>query len=210
MQVPRSGTRWKSPHMRKPTVMAALLLCATVSPGAAELSDTDRQRLVAHMQMTASWLIDEVSGLSRAQLEFRRAPGTWNIVEVIDHLIVVGPIYWEDLQRALLARPSGRDLSSGDGDILWYGIDRTHRETALPAETPKGPPADLRASLDTYRKQHARLLHYVRTTKDDLRSRLVDRQRCDAYQWALLISTHEQRHILQVREIKADPKFPVK
>jgi hypothetical protein len=24
---------------------------------------------------------------------------------------------------------------------------------------------------------------YVRTTKDDLRSRLVDRQNCDAYQW---------------------------
>jgi hypothetical protein len=48
----------------------------------------------------------------------------------------------------------------------------------------------------------------VRTTKDDLRSRLVERQNCDAYQWALLISTHEQRHILQIRELKAHPKFP--
>jgi hypothetical protein len=36
----------------------------------------------------------------------------------------------------------------------------------------------------------------------------VERQRSDAYQWALLISTHEQRHILQIREIKADPKYP--
>jgi integrase len=36
------------------------------------------------------------------------------------------------------------------------------------------------------------------------------RQGCDAYQWALLISTHEQRHILQIREIKSDPKFPKK
>jgi hypothetical protein len=38
----------------------------------------------------------------------------------------------------------------------------------------------------------------------------VRRQQCDAYQWALLISTHEQRHILQIREIKADPRFPKK
>jgi hypothetical protein len=38
----------------------------------------------------------------------------------------------------------------------------------------------------------------------------VERQGCDAYQWALLISTHEQRHILQIREIKADPRFPAK
>ena len=56
--------------------------------------------------------------------------------------------------------------------------------------------------------QHARLLEYVRTTTDDLRSRLVERQNCDAYQWALLISTHEQRHVLQIREIKAHPNYP--
>jgi hypothetical protein len=31
-----------------------------------------------------------------------------------------------------------------------------------------------------------------------------------AYQWMLLISTHEQRHVLQIREIKADAKFPKK
>jgi hypothetical protein len=194
--------------MRKPTLTAVFLLCATASTTTAQLAESDRRRLVAHMEMTSSWLIDEVSGLSRAQLEFRRAPGTWNILEVIDHLIVVGPVYWEDLQRALQTPPSGRDLSSGDSDILWYGIDRTHRETAVASEMPKGQLRDLGAGLDTYRKQHARLLQYVRTTKDDLRSRIVDRQRCDAYQWALLISTHEQRHILQLREIKADPKFP--
>jgi hypothetical protein len=68
----------------------------------------------------------------------------------------------------------------------------------------------VQSGLADYRKQHARLLQYIRTTKDDLRNRFVDRQRCDAYQWALLISTHEQRHILQIREIKSDPKFPQK
>jgi hypothetical protein len=30
----------------------------------------------------------------------------------------------------------------------------------------------------------------------------------DVYQWFLMISTHSQRHILQIREIKADPRFP--
>ena len=64
--------------------------------------------------------------------------------------------------------------------------------------------------MEAYRKHHDRLLQYVRTTDDDLRSHFVARQRCDGYQWALLISTHEQRHVLQIREIKADPKFPKK
>jgi hypothetical protein len=129
-------------------------------------------------------------------------------MEVIEHLVIVGEIYWQDLQQAVKAPPSGTVLSSRDDDILWYGIDRNHRETALPSENPKGRLRDLRVGLDTYRRQHARLLQYARTTKDDLRSRSVERQRCDAYQWALLISTHEQRHILQIREIKTDPRFP--
>lgn len=95
-----------------------------------------------------------------------------------------------------------------DADVLWYGIDRTQREQAVPTERPTGQLRDLRAALEAYRTHHNRLRRYIRTTRDDLRSRIVQRQGCDAYQWALLISTHEQRHVLQIREIKRDPKFP--
>jgi hypothetical protein len=54
------------------------------------------------------------------------------------------------------------------------------------------------------------LSEYIKTTSDDLRNRVVQRQRSDAYQWALLISTHEQRHIVQIREIKANSRFPAR
>jgi len=49
---------------------------------------------------------------------------------------------------------------------------------------------------------------YARTTKDDLRSRRLLEGNMDVYQWFLMISSHSQRHILQIREIKAHPKFP--
>lgn len=194
--------------MSRMTAVALVLLFTFMDSVRAEITPLERQRLVAHLEMTGRWFVDEVSNLSRGQLEFRRAPGTWNIIEVIEHLVVVGPIYWEDLQGGLRRPPNGREVAARDADILWYGIDRTHRETAIAPENPKGELRDLQAGLEAYRKHHARLLQFVRTTKDDLRSHVVERQGCDAYQWVLLISTHEQRHILQIREIKADPKFP--
>ena len=196
--------------MRKSTAVCTLLLCATISVSAAGLSEMDRERLIAHMNMTSSWFIDEISGLSQPQLDFHRAPDTWSIMEVIEHVVLVGPIYWKDLQNALKGPRIDQDLSSHDVEILWYGINRAFRDPAIPSERPKGQLRDLQAGLDTYRKQHGQLLEYVKTTKDDLRGHFVDRQRSDAYQWALLISTHEQRHILQIREIKADSKFPRK
>jgi len=185
--------------------VAVVLLLGATSSDAAPLTTTERQRLVSHMEMTAGWLADELSGLSDAQLTFRRAPDAWTILEVLDHLVVVGPIYWQDLQAAL--KKPDRKSASSDADILWYGIDRTNREKAVATEVPKGL-RDLQGGLAAYRKQHALLLQYVKTTNDGLRSKLVERQGCDGYQWLLLISTHEQRHILQIREIKTDPAFP--
>ena len=193
--------------MRMRALIATSLTLAAAVSSAEPLTTLERQRLVAHMEMTARWLEDQVAGLSPAQLAFKPSPTAWSILEVVDHLVVVGPIYWKNLQNATPVS-TGRVGAMNDVDVLWYGIDRTNREIALQTEEPSRKLQDLQGGMKAYRAQHAELLQYVRTTKDDLRGRLVERQHCDAYQWALLISTHEQRHILQIREIKANPKFP--
>jgi len=114
--------------------LSVALFLVVAAPAAAQMTDLERERLVAHLEMTASWLDDEVSNLSQTQLAFRRAPGTWSILEVLEHLVVVGPIYWDDLQRGVQGPPSRDDLTSGDAAVLWYGINRTNREPALPSE----------------------------------------------------------------------------
>jgi hypothetical protein len=190
-------------------VAAVFVMLLTATAGAAPpLTAVERQRLTAHLEMTERWLVDEVSRLSPAQLDFRPAPNAWSVRDVLDHLLVVGTIYWDDLQAALKGAASGRASVSTDADILWYGVDRTNRETAIPPERPKGLARDLAKALATFRRDHTRLADFIKTTGQDLRGRIVERQQCDAYQWALLISTHEQRHILQVREIKSHPNFP--
>ncbi len=168
----------------------------------------ERQRLIAHMEMTESWLIDEVSDLSNDQLRFRPAPGVWSILDNVEHLSITDPIYWRQFQEAMKAPPKGVPDPARDADTLWYGIDRTMRAPAIPSEDIKGTLGDLNTGLEIFRRIHREMLQYARTTNDDLRSHHVDRENSDAYQWLLLISTHDQRHILQIREVKANPKFP--
>jgi hypothetical protein len=197
--------------MKAMVVSAAVLLAVGAASAAPPpITPMERQRLVAHLEMSESWLVEEVSGLSSGQLQFRRAPGVWTIMEVLDHLVVSEAIYWQDLQAAMKAKPSSQPRVGTDADILWYGIDRTNRQKAVPAEEPKGQVRDLRAGLNAFRKQRAVILDYAKTTNDDLRGHIVEREGCDAYQWLLLISTHGQRHILQIREIESDPNFPKK
>lgn len=200
--------------MRILVCVVAIVLAHATAPSArretAALTALERQRLVAHAQTTEQWLRDEVSGLSPAQLAFRPAPTAWSIFEVLDHLVVVAPIYWADLQAAVRAPAGTTKSSQTDAEILWYGIDRTDREQAIPSERPVRTLRDVRTGLDAIRDTHARLITYIQTTDAELRSHIVARQGCDAYQWALLIVTHEQRHIHQIREIKASSGFPAR
>ena len=72
---------------------------------------------------------------------------------MLDHLVVVGPIYWKDLQSAK-AVSIGRAGMMNDVDVLWYGIDRTNRETPLAAEEPSRKLQDVPSGLNAYRTQH--------------------------------------------------------
>ena len=189
-------------------LLAGLVVLAAGMKGEASITEIERQRLLAHLAMTSAWLLDEVAGLSEAQLAFKPTKEAWSIAEVLDHVVVVAPIYWQDLQRALATAPTDLAPRDTDASILWYGIDRTNREQAIPTELPTTNVRPLKTLVAEYRTHHTRLRQYVMTTKDDLRRHLVARQGSDAYQWLLLISTHEQRHILQIREIKSAPGFP--
>ena len=95
--------------MRRTMAAAALAALTWPSPTvSASMTDLERRHLVAHLEMTASWLVDEVSGLSGAQYEFRRAPEAWTIAEIVEHLVVVAPIYWQDCnERSRNRRENG-------------------------------------------------------------------------------------------------------
>lgn len=187
------------------------LVCALSAAAAMSgpMTDVERQHLAAHLEMTQSWLVDEVAKLSPAQLQFRTAPGKWSVLDVIEHLKIAEPIYWQQLKDAVKAPASDKKPAATDADVLWYGVDRTERQKTEARKEPKSQ-IDLATGLEAFRKLHDEMLQYARTTSDELRGHLVEKEGTDAYQWLLEISAHAQRHILQIREIKADPGFPKK
>jgi DinB superfamily len=184
------------------TVMSAHLLIG------APMTQRDRDNLVSHLQMTESWLVDEVSALSPAQLKFRMAPAKWTVAEVVQHLAIADPTYWQLFQDGMKRPSKHLERQATDADVLWYGINRVHHEKTEPYKDPKGQTVDIRQALDRFRKLHSTMVDYARTTDEDLRGHAVQDWGVDAYQCLLEISTHTQRHILQIREIKGDSGFP--
>jgi hypothetical protein len=192
-------------HTLLALVLAVSLPAASSAQG---ISAGDRQRLLAHLEMTESWLASELKGLSEAQLSFRMKADSWSITDVVEHLSIAEPQYWKQLTESMEQPPKTEKLDATDAAILWYGIDRTNRTTTGEARVPTGKVKDVREPVDLFLKLRATMRDYATKTTDDLRSRKLLEGNMDVYQWFLMISTHSQRHILQIREIKGDSKYP--
>jgi hypothetical protein len=186
---------------------AALVLLVGSTLAAAPVSDGDRQRLVAHLEMTESWLVSELQGLSEAQMHFRMTPDSWTIADVVEHLAIAEPQYWKQLQDSLKQPAIGYKPEATDAAIMWYGIDRTNRSKTGEARVPQGK-APAKVSFESFRKLRDTMMQTAKTTQEDLRGRKLIDGNMDVYQWFLMISSHSQRHILQIREIKAHAKYP--
>jgi len=196
--------------MRRLALLTVLATIAAAPLAAEPMTTGERQRLLAHLEMTESWLVSELEGLSVDQLRFRMTPESWTIMDVVEHLAIAEPQYWQRVQDSMKQPPAATKPEATDAGILWYGIDRTERARTGEARVPKGRWTEIAASLGEFRKLRATIREYARTTTDDLRSRRLLEGNMDVYQWCLMISAHAQRHILQIREIKAHPGFPRK
>lgn len=195
--------------MRHALFVAAFVALAAATPAQAQMTEGERQRLVAHFEMTASWLESEVAGLSSAQVRFRMTPESWSIMDVVEHLAIAEPQYWKNFQDSL-AKPVQPDFKprATDEGMLWYGIDRTRRSTTGDARVPKGTYATVGESLAAFQTLRAEMMDVAKTTQENLRGRPYMTASQDLYQWFLMISTHSHRHIMQIREIKAHAGYP--
>jgi hypothetical protein len=193
------------------TCLALLGLVALAVPSHADpMTAGERQRLVAHLEMTEAWIVSEVEGLSPAQLSWRPSPDAWSVKDVVEHLGIAEPQYWTQLQNSLKAPATADKPAATDAGILWYGIDRTNRTRTGEARVPDGRFKDAAAALASFRKLRATMLAQAKTSQEDYRGRRLIDGNMDVYQWFLMISSHAQRHILQIREVKSTAGFPAR
>ena len=195
--------------MRRLAACVALSVGLVAPMSAEPMKAGDRQRLLAHLEMTESWLVSELSGLSPAQLSYRMTPESWSITDVTEHLAIAEPQYWQRVNDSMKQPRTTTDkIEATDAGILWYGIDRTNRQKTGEARVPHGTFKSAAEALAAFRKLRSTMREYAQATSDDLRSRKLLEGNMDVYQWFLMISTHSQRHILQIREIKAHAGYP--
>jgi hypothetical protein len=198
--------------MRTILLLSSLLI--TASGFAQPLTNLERERALSELHAGRKLLLDAVAGLSEAQWNFKAAPDRWSVAEVAEHITLAEDFLFNASQQILTtpATPEKKaEVQGKDEIVLTKTLDRSRKGTAPEPLVPSHKWASHQEMMEQYKKSRDRTIAYVASTQDELRSHFYKHPAydlLDAYQWLLFMAAHSERHILQLKEVKADPNFP--
>jgi hypothetical protein len=199
----------------KPTTPLLTLLAVSLAPAlyAQSLNQGDRDRAMSHLHASRKMFLDATDGLTSAQWTFKAGADRWSIAEIAEHLTLTEEGIHGLVQALLKAGPppESKPAVPADEKILEALRDRSTRANAPEILRPTGKWPDRESQVAEFKKRRDATITYVQTTLDPLRAYTRPHTlfgAIDGYQWYILMAGHTERHVAQMLEVKADPKYP--
>lgn len=197
------------------------LLCTTCLAPAASLQQVDRERVLSELHASRKQLLDAIQGLSQKQWTFKAAPDRWSIAEVAEHIIASEAFLFTMVSKQITGSPAddakaaARKPGNGKMDeaLLVQLRDRSQKAQAPGEIAPKGSIKTPAAAAAAFRAAREKTLEYVRTTEDGLREHFFTPYpgaELDGVQGFLMLAGHNERHVLQLLEVKQAAGYPKK
>ena len=177
------------------------------------------QKLLADVTATTAEVEQLCADLSGEQLAWKPEPGVWNILECIQHLMIVDGLYFPQIQAAL------DTATRKDGDApfrpSWFG--RTFISYVSPDSTRKiktlrlfkPPPAQTDVTIPAqFALQQKAFVHLIREADgaalngNKFASPATRLIRLTLGEGLTMLATHQRRHLQQARRLTEHPDFP--
>jgi hypothetical protein len=176
------------------------------------VTQTEKEKALQYLEMTKKNVLEATKGLSEAQWNFKPAPDRWSIAEIAEHLILSEDLLFKEeremLKSAAVAERA-HDIGK-DAQILKREVDRSVKATAPADLTPSGRYKTPAEAAQAFKERRDRIIKYVETTPDDLRSHVSGEgaDATDAYDSLIVIAGHTERHVAQIDDVKVEAGYP--
>ena len=186
----------------------------------AALESTDIERAREYFDRTFISIMEATKGLSESQWRFKPAPDRWSITEILEHMVlaeerILGPI--RDQLAQAPPPEAGRDDRAIEA-VVWERMPDASLKVKAPAVIQPTGDWTLDAALTRLIRNYQRLVELIKTTPD-LREHVLPSaplkflsqgkyETMDGYQFALTAVAHDELHVRQSLEVKADPDYP--
>jgi DinB family protein len=189
-------------------------LAAAAQTNVKEWTETDRRYLYDNLFRSSNELQNETANLTKEQWEFKESPDRWSIKEVVEHICLWELLFQREISQALSSGPKPDPGAEAKPDSFWLTFimeEKPHISTDYTKPFTFSLPMGLNEGQNNvawFMKMRNESIEYIKTTNDDLR---VHRQlpgRGNLHQVYILTFGHTDRHLRQIRKIRANPEFP--
>ena len=196
------------------TFLFAAIGNGQTAPAPKIFTEKDREFALKYANDTRDDFVKQLTGLSDAQLNFRAGEGRWTIGEIAEHIIVVENALRGFVEGGMKAPvPACKDeFRIQDVSVILTITNRQQKFTAPEQVRPNGRWKTVPELLTNFETTRKTSIDYMKNMKDDMRSHFVSMPlgKLDAFQSFLFMIGHSERHLAQLKEVKADQKYPAK
>jgi DinB superfamily len=202
--------------MKKALFFMFILLAAGFrNPGAENLTAAERKFAIDYLNQTSSRLLNDVKGLSAAQLNFLANDSSWSVGQCVEHIALSEDLIKEWMHGAFLqpATPERKSEEKYTPETLIAIVtDRSQNRAKTGGPwLPEGNFPNTAAAIQAFVSRRDSTIAYLTSTQDDLKTHFIEHPQwgtLDLYQGFIMLSAHCARHTLQLEEVMANPNFP--
>ncbi len=198
-------------------VLAPFLIAQTPAPPPVSVvfTESDREFALKYLNETKDEYVKQLTGISDAQINFRAAEGRWTIAEVAEHITLAESTLFGLITGQVLksAPPKCEDpFRISDTSLILAITNRSQKFTAPEMLRPASRWKTREELISNFEKARSVTIDYMKNNKADLRAVFMANPfgTIDGYQWFLFLTGHSDRHLAQLKEVKADAKYPKK
>jgi hypothetical protein len=179
-------------------------------------TEKDREFALKYLNETKDDFVAQLTGISDAQLNFRSAPGRWTIGEIAEHIIVTEDALFGMITEQAFKSPAPaalNDFRINDVAVILAITNRAKKFNAPEMIRPNGRWKTRDELLAAFDRSRARTIDFIKANKLDLRAYSFSTPLVgisDSFQAFLALNGHAERHLLQLKEVKADATYPKK
>ncbi len=174
----------------------------------------DRKYLLDSLTNTRNLIIKETANLTVDQWNFKESPDRWSINEVIEHVAMWELLLTHEVSKALFAGLQPDLNKTSRPDSIYYGFimeEKPHISVEYTKPFTYTLPMGLndgKNNVAWFLKMRNESIEYIKTANADLRSYYLKPGRPNVHQVYITIYGHSQRHLRQIKKIKAHVNYP--
>ncbi len=194
------------------TLIAFALLVLPTSLFGQALNDGERAAHLKSLKYTHERITQLAETLTPQQWTFKSAEDRWSIAEVAEHILISEQGLKEIINGPLMSSPKTEASAENRGEmIMTFMRDRSQKFQAPEQARPAGRWPSQKEFRAAWKAERSATIEWVKTTDADLHGHRFENPAfgmADGHEWLAFLVGHAERHVLQIDEVMADPRFP--